>query len=45
MKKCIIEVETIEDRDELLRAIKLLEKYPIPFTADITYIKEQLESF
>ena len=41
----MIEIKTKEEKDELLRGIRLCEKYALPFTADLSNIKEKLESF
>jgi len=38
-----IEIKTEEERQELLRALRLLDKYPLPGVADLSHIKEQLE--
>ena len=37
-----IEINTEEKRQELLRALRLLDKYPLPGVADLSDIKRQL---
>jgi len=38
-----IEINTEEKRQELLRALRLLDKYPLPDVADLSDIKRQLK--
>jgi len=38
-----IEVNTEEKMQELLRALRLLDKYPLPDVADLSDIKRQLK--
>ena len=38
-----VEVNTEEKRQELLRALRLLDKYPLPGVADLSDIRRQLK--
>ena len=38
-----IEIKNEDERQEMLRALRLLKKYPLPNTADMTSIEKQLQ--
>ena len=39
-----IEIKNEEEKQEMLRALRLLDKYCLPGVADLSHIKRQLES-
>ena len=40
----IIKINTEEERQEMIRALNLLDKYPLPDVADLSDIKRQLKN-
>ena len=39
-----IEIKSEDERQEMLRALRLLDKYPLPDVPDMNNIKEQLKN-
>ena len=43
MKDMKIEIKNEDEKKEMLRALRLLENYPLPDVVDLSHIKKQLE--